>query len=1121
MKKKSVLFVAFSLFIMSFLSIVNVFAEQNIYVGQIRTAEENSKDLIMNVDEKKTIRINVNETFSNEKIILEVPTALVLDEGQSTNIQMLKETKSMRIYEINYENEMELKYTVRAISAVKNQEIKGEVNGEKLKPLRIKISESQSVSSSELSSEEQTVDTKESSSDSEEVSETTQEKEEQSDSSKEEATKSSTNETPPNDSDENSQNEQDGENDYFDERATTLPDFNWNLLNTDGTDLSTFTEVSVNTPVELSGGVFDQKMRKYFMFFGHVGKANTFDFVTNDFNTGGNIYAKLSQNHSDNMPLLSPMMIGVKKNTDGEKKQSVFGYDYDYNNIVRRGAASSNIDIGEVENNKIVSSGTVPGTVDYLPINYMVKQYTKKNEIISYGYLPLRPKQGKEILLPVRVRGYVVNFQTGRIRYDISFYNDSYQNKNYALNYGLHADFGGAHRSSKLYSNSDHGLFFLQSESPNDKIPARLFFYTNFGYENSTGPNTYKTGNLGGYISNIATWRQISSTDWTIPITGSGLPKGWDDPYQPWDPLLPKETLFDLTHPVFALRWNPIEVASKSTGTASLDLSLDEVPETTVPPEDNGIEITEKVTDSKGKTADTAYPGDELTYRATAKTSVMNPKDELSFSFFVTQLDQNLTDVKDIVFKDKNQNIVGSGNYSKGSHSINAYTTKSVSSEDDIYLEYKATVKKETPIGTIVKAKSVFEANLKNGGKIKSTESNEVRTEIIKKRQLEEEVLNEKGEIATEAEAGEKLHYKATLKGDDSQMPETKQVNKKEADKREAAGKVTIMYVDENKNEIAPAKILNGTTGMPIAPSDKERIKISGYVSNGVSSWSGMDNKESEGDLIDYYYPWEQKLIYKYKKFSGEIQYSQLTFTQILDPHLAQPENITLKKTDGTIVGTGEYDDSTRTVKAALNTEVPQKEDILFEFDTKINEKVAEGTIIKGFSTAKGEFNNETRFDEVTSNEVSTKIIEREGYLTLVSAPETISFGEDLEINATKKEYPIVLKNNDLIVRDDRKEESPWRMTAKLLADFETLEKEALNETLYYRSHNKESIISKASESLIVERTSKPLEEINISKEWQNENGLFLSVPGGVAKAKRYHAVVQWSLQDVPMNGEG
>lgn len=108
-----------------------------------------------------------------------------------------------------------------------------------------------------------------------------------------------------------------------------------------------------------------------------------------------------------------------------------------------------------------------------------------------------------------------------------------------------------------------------------------------------------------------------------------------------------------------------------------------------------------------------------------------------------------------------------------------------------------------------------------------------------------------------------------------------------------------------------------------------------------------------------------------------------------------------------------------------------------------------------------------------------------------------------------------------MIVRDDRKEESPWRMTAKLLADFETLEKEALNETLYYRSHNKESIISKASESLIVERTSKPLEEINISKEWQNENGLFLSVPGGVAKAKRYHAVVQWSLQDVPMNGEG
>ncbi|MRJ30461.1 hypothetical protein FDP48_10930 [Enterococcus faecalis] len=1119
MKKKSVLFVAFSLFIMSFLSIVNVFAEQNIYVGQIRTAEENSKDLIMNVDEKKTIKINVNETFFTEKIILEVPTALILDEGQPTNIQMLKETESTRIYEINYENEMELKYTVRAISALKNQEIKGEVNGEKLKPLHIKISESQSVSTSELSSEEQTVETKESSSDSEEVSETKQEKEEQMDSSKEEATESSTSEIQSNDSDENSQNEQNGENDHFDERATaSLPDFNWSLLNSDGLNLSTYQEVSTNTPVPLSGGVFDKKLRQYYLFFGHVGRDSKFNYQLNDFVKEGNLYAELSKRDTDKLPALSPMMIGIEKDSHGETYGKPFGYDYDYS-YNGKGSSTANFDIGELENNQIVRSSIADGVSTN---TYIVKQYHKKNEIIVYGYLATKEKtiSSKKSYIPVRVRGYVVNEKIGRVRYDVSFYNDSNQKKEYALTYGLHADIGGAHEQSKLYSNSQDGIFFLQEKAPNDNITSRLFFYTNNGYGISNGPKDYKTGNLGSSSYNIASWRQIKVGRWTNPLLGNS---GYDQPYQKWDDFLPKETAFDLNHPIFALRWNPISVASKSTGTASLDLSLDETPGTMPPelPEDNIIEITEKVTDSKSKTADTAYPGDELTYRATAKTSVMNPKDELSFSFFVTQLDQNLTDVKDIVFKDKNQNIVGLGNYSKGSHSINAYTTKSVSSEVDIYLEYKATVKKETPIGTIVKAKSVFEANLKNGGKIKSTESNEVMTEIIKKRQLEEEVLNEKGEIATEAEAGEKLHYKATLKGDDGQTPETKQVNKKEADKRESAGKVTIMYVDENKNEIAPAKILNGTTGMPISPSDKERIKISGYVSNGVSSWSGMDNKESEGDLINYYYPWEQKLIYKYKKFSGEIQYSQLTFIQILDPHLAQPENITLKKTDGTIVGTGEYDDSTRTVKATLNTEVPQKEDILFEFDTKINEKVAEGTFIKGFSTAKGEFNNETRFDEVTSNEVSTKIIEREGYLTLVSAPETISFGEDLEINATKKEYPIVLKNNDLIVRDDRKEESPWRMTAKLLADFETLEKEALNETLYYRLHNKESIISKASESLIVERTSKPLEEINISKEWQNENGLFLSVPGNVAKAKRYHSVVQWSLQDVPMNGEG
>ncbi|EGO8621278.1 hypothetical protein EGN24_13625 [Enterococcus faecalis] len=372
MKKKSVLFVAFSLFIMSFLSIVNVFAEQNIYVGQIRTAEENSKDLIMNVDEKKTIKINVNETFSNEKIILEVPTALILDEGKPTNIQMLKETKSMRIYEINYENEMELKYTVRAISAVKNQEIKGEVNGEKLKPLRIKISESQSVSTSESSSEEQTVDTKESSSDSEEVSEsTTQEKEEQMDSSKEETTESSTSETPSNDSDENSQNEQNGENDHFDERATTLPDFNWNLLNSDGLNLSTYQEVSSNTPVPLSGGVFDNKLRQYYLFFGHVGRDSKFNYQLNDFVRAGNIYADLSKRDTEKLPALSPMMIGVEKDSHGKTYGKPFGYDYQYSSN-GTGYSTANFDIGELENNQIVRSSIADGVSTN---TYIVKQY--------------------------------------------------------------------------------------------------------------------------------------------------------------------------------------------------------------------------------------------------------------------------------------------------------------------------------------------------------------------------------------------------------------------------------------------------------------------------------------------------------------------------------------------------------------------------------------------------------------------------------------------------------------------------------------------------------------------------------------------------------------------------
>lgn len=373
-------------------------------------------------------------------------------------------------------------------------------------------------------------------------------------------------------------------------RATTPdPNFDWNKLNTDGLDLSTFTEVTKNTPVKLTGGAFDNKDRTYYLFFGHTAKANTYTYATQTFNKVGNMYASLGRFNDG--PLMSPMMIGVKKQVGQETSTIVFNYDYHYEYTGSYITASAGFDIGELTaDGTIGKSRTRSESINSVPRDAgaprILKQYIKDNEIVSYGYIQVANTNGTQATASIeyryiRVHGYRTNIAMGEIRYDISFYNDSDVSKSYAVNYGMHVDVGGNHTSSKLYSNGTDGLYFHEALGTKaDGLAARLYFYMGANrYTGVNGPMDFKVGNLGGSaletLYNVNAWRKdyyIDRMSWTIPLNGAA----YLTPYAPWDPIGTKGELYPLDHPVFVYRWNPITVEPGGTGTASLDLSIDE-----------------------------------------------------------------------------------------------------------------------------------------------------------------------------------------------------------------------------------------------------------------------------------------------------------------------------------------------------------------------------------------------------------------------------------------------------------------------------------------------------------------------------------------------------------------
>ncbi|MGX7388739.1 MucBP domain-containing protein [Carnobacterium divergens] len=754
----------------------------------------------------------------------------------------------------------------------------------------------------------------------------------------------------------------------------------------------------------------------------------------------------------------------------------------------------------------------------------IVAQYVKENEIVAYRFIG-KTKTGvsstTEYYQPVRVHGYIINKEAGKIKYDVSYFNNSNRSHYYALTYGAHLDVGGAHTRSKLYSYGENGLYFDEPDkTPVDQLPARIYFYMNKNYPDMNGPTSYKAGNLADGTSatsksmyKIGYWSGISIQEWLNPIAG------YLNPYENWNPVRPKGYKLPLNHPVFALRWEPVHVAPNEVGTGSLDLAITEDEGTGVPPDPEpeiNIKVKEEVFHIDGIKAETAIQGEKLLYRTTVSSE--GAKKNYNFVAFLSFVDPNLENITDIVIKNKAGDILGSGGYNEAKNQILTNSLKTINNKEELYFEYSATVKKDAKVDNLVKEKISFQGSYEGGTSISPINSNEVETKVVKPKEIIERVLNKAGEVAENAKAGESLHYITTLKGENTEI---KNVVDKTivANPKSEMSTVTINYLDENNKEIQESKVIRGEVGSNIRDEYLKIPIIPGYDFESSFTWDSSNNIGFPG-VPGKFMPGDQRVNNKYTKMTGPIKYKKLTFKQPLDTNLENPTNVTLKTKEGSVIGEGRFNATDKVVEANLNQEVLSTEDILFEFDATVKTDVTPGVLVKGQTTVEGVYNTNAIFYKALSNEVSTMIIEDAGKLIFVSAPQLLDYGDNLKILTKDQKYSTQVKEDALVVQDSRGSGSEWSMRATLLESLSSDSNHELKDALHYYSNGQDYTFSVGDAIPIMDKKTTDSQPIDISSNWKGvEEGPVLDVKAGKPYAEKYSTSIQWTLQDVPGNG--
>lgn len=183
-----------------------------------------------------------------------------------------------------------------------------------------------------------------------------------------------------------------------------------------------------------------------------------------------------------------------------------------------------------------------------------------------------------------------------------------------------------------------------------------------------------------------------------------------------------------------------------------------------------------------------------------------------------------------------------------------------------------------------------------------------------------------------------------------------------------------------------------------------------------------------------------------------------------------------------------------------------------FRFKAKVKD-VAYGKILE----TKANLNGLTQTGNVVNiddNKVEINVA-YSGKLGFKETPKTLSFKDSFISTFTST---IERKDADwgISIEDTRAQKQPWMLSVKQASQFESMDGDTLTQVLIFRKNGVEDKgIDVENEVDVYSANSPNLNDYFVS--WQKDEGFFLKVPPGTAKAKQYQTELQWNLKDTPI----
>lgn len=183
-----------------------------------------------------------------------------------------------------------------------------------------------------------------------------------------------------------------------------------------------------------------------------------------------------------------------------------------------------------------------------------------------------------------------------------------------------------------------------------------------------------------------------------------------------------------------------------------------------------------------------------------------------------------------------------------------------------------------------------------------------------------------------------------------------------------------------------------------------------------------------------------------------------------------------------------------------------------FRFKAKVKD-VAYGKILE----TKANLNGLTQTGNVVNiddNKVEINVA-YSGKLGFKETPKTLSFKDSFISTFTST---IERKDVDwgISIEDTRAQKQPWTLSVKQASPFESMDGDTLTQVLIFRKNGVEDKgIDVENEVDVYSENSPNLNDYFVS--WQKDEGFFLKVPPGTAKAKQYQTELQWNLKDTPI----